>query len=85
MDQHEYAREEGFCREKMWSVSLQSSVHCTVSITNSISSIDGENAVLRVWGGGGGWWWLGCLGFFGSSEGCFVSVDLQMKLRWFFS
>lgn len=36
-------------------------------------------------GGGGGWWWLGCLGFFGSSEGCFVSVDLQMKLRWFFS
>lgn len=53
MDQHEYAREEGFCREKMWSVSLQSSVHCTVSITNSISSIDGENAVLRVWGGGG--------------------------------
>lgn len=57
MDQHEYAREEGFCREKMWSVSLQSSVHCTVSITNSISSIDGENAVLRVWGGGvgGGW------------------------------
>lgn len=61
MDQHKYAREAGFCREKMWSVSLQSSVHCTVSITNSISSIDGENVVLRVaWG-----FFLVVAGFFG--------------------
>lgn len=43
MDQQKYARVAGFCRGKVWSVTLQS-----FEITNSISSIDGENGVLRV-------------------------------------
>lgn len=48
MDQLKYAREAGFCTEKMWSVTLQISVHCMLSIINSSSSIGGDSGVWIV-------------------------------------
>lgn len=78
MDQLKYAREAGFCTEKMWSVTLQISVHCMLSTINSSSSIGGDSGVWMVVAF---FAWYIFFFLFGSSEGFFMFIDVQMQLR----